>query len=34
VNEAIRSQIPLLTRHPMTDAAEDAILILDRLIAP
>ena len=34
VNEAIRNQIPLLTRHPMTNAAEDAILILDRLIAP
>ncbi|MDC1427815.1 MinD/ParA family protein [Rhodospirillaceae bacterium] len=32
VIEAIRSQIPLLTRHPMTNAAEDTIVILDRLL--
>jgi flagellar biosynthesis protein FlhG len=32
VTEAIRSQIPLLTRHPMTNAAEDTIVILDRLL--
>ena len=32
VTEAIRSQTPLLTRHPMTNAAEDTIVILDRLL--
>jgi flagellar biosynthesis protein FlhG len=32
VTETIRNQTPLLTRHPMANAAEDIMVILDRLL--
>ena len=32
VTEAIRNQIPLLTRHPTSNAAKDITTIVDRLI--
>jgi len=32
VTEAIRNQIPLLTRHPTSNAADDISTIIDRLL--